>query len=320
MEPPSPKTSKPMQKSYQRKDLSRRSDSNRMKFAFHLNRVEPRVSSTLHRSGCEFRDGGLLLLIHPVPILKIYRRNRMTIHLRSKEAKTRIASEYCGFGQQNVRRVERSGLCRGHNPDSIINILTMCTQGAVDNCQKPLMGLTIHTVRKQTLSNPLMGKDIARVRRCVSIQRQCTTAISSIVFDARAKYFTDVKHRQVTEILKDAVEGRMVLSKILHIGDNEMKGIEEADAIEDSKLEDLNDYIKDTKKRCPREPLLNAYTRDACLKSLKEQIIRYFNRIFTISGYCIKNEQLRVNFNGQSYIVSWKFIKNSLFLFLYFIS
>ncbi|KOX71585.1 Cytochrome P450 9e2 [Melipona quadrifasciata] len=54
----------------------------------------------------------------------------------------------------------------GHDPDSIINIHTTWTQDAVSSgpsgpfCQKPLMGLTIHTARKQTLSNPLVRKDI----------------------------------------------------------------------------------------------------------------------------------------------------------------
>ena len=57
-----------MQKSFSRKDSFRQNDSNRMKFAFCLNRVEP-VCFTLHRSGCKFRDDGLLLLIHPVSSL-----------------------------------------------------------------------------------------------------------------------------------------------------------------------------------------------------------------------------------------------------------
>ncbi|KOX71809.1 hypothetical protein WN51_02379 [Melipona quadrifasciata] len=51
--------------------------------------------------------------------------------------------------------------------------LTTWTQDAVSagpsgNCQKPLMGLTIHTARKQMLSDPSMEKGIVRYKRADS--------------------------------------------------------------------------------------------------------------------------------------------------------
>ncbi|KOX81313.1 hypothetical protein WN51_12301 [Melipona quadrifasciata] len=56
---------------------------------------------------------------------------------------------------------------RGHNPGSIINILTTWTRMQYRQGHEVLsktihiLSKTTHTARKQTLSDPLMGKDIA---------------------------------------------------------------------------------------------------------------------------------------------------------------